>query len=110
MRTAHARPSTLRCGRGVCSRPHAFTERDLDVLRTYCALAAALLSNARLYNESERERRQSDALAEIARAVGESLRMGEVLRLILRHSMSLLGVEGRTSPSRATSTCTSFPR
>lgn len=76
------------------ARPHAFTERDLDVLRTYCALAAALLSNARLYNESERERRQSDALAEIARAVGESLRMGEVLRLILRHSMSLLGVEG----------------
>lgn len=72
----------------------AFTDRDLDVLRTYCALAAALLSNARLYTESERERRQSDALAEIARAVGESLRMGEVLRLILRHSMSLLGVEG----------------
>ncbi len=76
------------------ARPHAFDERDLDVLRTFSALAATLLSNARLYTESERERRQSDALAEIARAVGESLRMGEVLRLILRHGMSLLGVEG----------------
>ena len=76
------------------ARPYAFDERDLDVLRTYGALAATLLSNTRLYTESERERRQSDALAEIARAVGESLRMGEVLRLILRHSMSLLGVEG----------------
>ena len=76
------------------ARPYAFDERDLDVLRTFGALAATLLSNTRLYNESERERRQSDALAEIARAVGESLRMGEVLRLILRHSMSLLGVEG----------------
>lgn len=76
------------------ARPYAFDERDLDVLRTFGALAATLLSNTRLYTESERERRQSDALAEIARAVGESLRMGEVLRLILRHSMSLLGVEG----------------
>lgn len=76
------------------ARTHAFDDRDLDVLRTYSALAATLLSNTRLYTESERERRQSDALAEIARAVGESLRMGEVLRLILRHSMSLLGVEG----------------
>ncbi|MGH7712136.1 MAG: PAS domain S-box protein [Gemmatimonadaceae bacterium] len=76
------------------ARARAFDERDLDVLRTFSALAATLLSNAQLYTESERERRQSDALAEIARAVGESLRMGEVLRLILRHSMSLLGVEG----------------
>jgi PAS domain S-box-containing protein len=76
------------------ARPHAFDERDLDVLRTFSSLAATLLSNTQLYTDSERERRQSDALAEIARAVGESLRMGEVLRLILRHSMSLLGVEG----------------
>ncbi|HJU74885.1 MAG TPA: PAS domain S-box protein [Gemmatimonadaceae bacterium] len=76
------------------AQARAFDERDLDVLRTFGALAATLLSNTRLYTESERERRQSDALAEIARAVGESLRMGEVLRLILRHSMSLLGVEG----------------
>lgn len=76
------------------ARPYAFDERDLDVLRTFSSLAATLLSNTRLYTESERERRQSDALAEIARAVGESLRMGEVLRLILRHSMSLLDVEG----------------
>ncbi len=76
------------------ARTYAFDERDLDVLRTFSSLAATLLSNSQLYSESERERRQSDALAEIARAVGESLRMGEVLRLILRHSMSLLGVEG----------------
>jgi PAS domain S-box-containing protein len=76
------------------ARTYAFDERDLDVLRTFSSVAATLLSNSQLYTESERERRQSDALAEIARAVGESLRMGEVLRLILRHSMSLLGVEG----------------
>ncbi|MGQ0642999.1 MAG: PAS domain S-box protein [Gemmatimonadaceae bacterium] len=76
------------------ARPYAFDDRDLDVLRTFSSVAATLLSNTQLYTESERARRQSDALAEIARAVGESLRMGEVLRLILRHSMSLLGVEG----------------
>ena len=33
-------------------------------------------------------------MAEIARAVGESLKMGEVLRLILRHGMALLQAEG----------------
>jgi len=56
--------------------------------------AAAALSNARLFADSERERRQSEAMAEIARAVGESLKMGEVLRLILRHAIALLGAEG----------------
>ena len=44
--------------------------------------------------ESQRERRQTEALADVARAVSESLRMGEVMRLILRHTMSLLGAEG----------------
>ncbi|HUQ79987.1 MAG TPA: PAS domain S-box protein [Gemmatimonadaceae bacterium] len=75
-------------------RRDAFNDDDADLLLTMGAQAASALSNARLYSESQRERRQTEALADVARAVSESLRMGEVMRLILRHAMSLLGAEG----------------
>ena len=79
----------------VASVQHdAFSDSDADLLLTMGAQAASALSNARLYAESQRERRQTEALADIAKAVSESLRMGEVMRLIMRHAMSLLGVEG----------------
>ncbi|MBL0937468.1 MAG: PAS domain S-box protein [Gemmatimonadaceae bacterium] len=71
-----------------------FTAEDEEVLATMASQAATAMANARRYAESERERRTTEALADVARAVGESLRLGEVLRLILRHSVSLLGVEG----------------
>jgi PAS domain S-box-containing protein len=76
------------------SKRDAFADDDADLLLTMGAQAASSLSNAWLYAESQRERRQTEALADVARAVSESLRMGEVMRLILRHAMSLLGVEG----------------
>lgn len=72
----------------------AYTAEDQEVLATMASQAATAIANARRYAESERERRTTEALADVARAVGESLRLGEVLRLILRHSLSLLGVEG----------------
>ncbi|MEQ1691138.1 MAG: PAS domain S-box protein [Gemmatimonas sp.] len=71
-----------------------FGADDEEMLATMGSQAATAVANARRYAESERERRQTEALADVARAVGESLRLGEVLRLILRHSVSLLGVEG----------------
>ncbi len=76
------------------ARVDAFGDDDADLLLTMGAQAASALSNARLYAESQRERRQTEALADVARAVSESLRMGEVMRLIMRHAMSLLGAEG----------------
>jgi len=78
----------------ACERRDAFADDDADLLLTMGAQAASALSNARLYSESQHEQRQTEALADVARAVSESLRMGEVMRLILRHSMSLLGAEG----------------
>ena len=73
---------------------NVYREEDEELLLTIGAQAATALTNARLYAESQRERRQSEALAEVARAVGESLRLGEVLHLILRHAMALLQTEG----------------
>ena len=67
---------------------------DVELLRTVSAQVAAAVSNARLYAESQRQHRQMEALADIARAVGESLRLEQVLRLILGHATSLLQTDG----------------
>jgi PAS domain S-box-containing protein len=72
----------------------AFTPEDEEVIATMASQAATAIANARRYAESEQERRQTEALADVARAVGESLRPGDVLRLILRHALALLGADG----------------
>ncbi|MGQ0714606.1 MAG: PAS domain S-box protein [Gemmatimonadaceae bacterium] len=71
-----------------------YTDEDEEVLLTMGSQAAVALANARLYAESQRERRQSEALADVARAVNESLRLSEVLNLTLRHTSALLRAEG----------------
>ncbi|HET9809025.1 MAG TPA: PAS domain S-box protein [Candidatus Limnocylindria bacterium] len=77
------------------TREHeGYTDEDEEVLLTMGAQAAVALANARLYAESQRERRQSEALADVARAVNESLRLGDVLNLTLRHTSALLRAEG----------------
>lgn len=74
----------------------AIEQADADLLITIAAQAAAAISNARLYAESLRQRRQAEALADVVRAVGESLRIDRVLPLILRHASALLRTEGAT--------------
>jgi PAS domain S-box-containing protein len=74
--------------------PRAFRAEDEELLRAVAGQAGTAIANARLFAESETERRQSEALAEVARAVGGSLRPGEVLRLILRHTTALLRAGG----------------
>ncbi len=74
----------------------AYTAEDEEVLLTVGAQAATAIANGRLYAESQTESRQIEALADVARAVGESLRMNEVLQLILRHAMALLHTLGGT--------------
>jgi PAS domain S-box-containing protein len=64
------------------------------LLSTLASTAAATLATAVVVDESIRDRRQSEALAELARALGSSQRLGEVLHLGLRHSVSILGAEG----------------
>ena len=76
------------------SQTGRFSAEDEEVVATMASQAATALANARRYAESERERRQTEALADIARAVGESLRPGEVLQLILRHAVALLQARG----------------
>ncbi len=72
----------------------AFSDGDLDAAQTLGMHAATALVNSALYAQSERERRQSDALASLARALGSANRPHEVLRLALRHAMTLFGAAG----------------
>ena len=83
-----------------CKEPGRYHAEDAEVLSTIGAQAASAITNARLYAESQRERRQSEALAEVARGVSESLRLGEVLQLILRHAIALLKGEGASLSMR----------
>jgi two-component system NtrC family sensor kinase len=55
---------------------------------------ASIIENARLYDESQRERGRGEAISEIARAVSSSLRQDDVLQLSLRHAVALLHAEG----------------
>lgn len=71
-----------------------FSPEDEETIATMASQAATAIANARRYSESEKERRQTEALADVARAVSESLRPGDVLRLILRHALALLGAQG----------------
>jgi GAF domain-containing protein len=65
-----------------------------DAVKMLASQAAMALSHALLFEESERERREIEAMADAARAVGASLRMGEVVRLVLRHATRLLRADG----------------
>ena len=85
----------LLCVLAAYTREHdGYSDEDEEVLLTMSAQAAVALTNAQLYGESQRERRQSEALADVARAVNESLRLSEVLNLTLRHTSALLRAEG----------------
>ena len=76
------------------ARPNAYTSEDEEVLHTMAAQSATAIINARHYAESQREQRAGEALADVARAVSESLRLAQVLPLILRHATALLRTEG----------------
>jgi PAS domain S-box-containing protein len=78
------------------SARQAFNQDDEEVLGTIADQAAIAMVNAQSYADSQRERRQSEALSEVARAVSGSLKLHEVLRLIQRHAMALLRANGAT--------------
>jgi PAS domain S-box-containing protein len=71
-----------------------FSDDELEATQTLATHAATALVNSALYAQSERERRQTGALASLAQALGSATRLPEVLRLALRHAIALFGVGG----------------
>ena len=72
----------------------AYGAEEEEVLHTIAAQTGTALLNARLFAGSAADRRQSEALAEVTRAVSESLQLDEVMELILRHAVALSRAEG----------------
>ena len=68
-----------------------FSERQIELMQVFAHQAALALENSRLYQESERRRRESDVLAEVAQAITASLDLDTVLRRITDGARELVG-------------------
>lgn len=75
-------------------RVSAYTEADLELLEAVADLAAVAVSNARAMVELEQQRRESEQLEEIGRALGASLELDQVLERIVTAVRGLIEADG----------------
>ncbi|MFW6205789.1 MAG: diguanylate cyclase [Gemmatimonadota bacterium] len=75
-------------------RAEAFTRSDLELLNGIASLAAVAISNARAVHEIERQRRESEQMEEVSRALTASLDLDEVLNRIVRATRELAEADG----------------
>jgi PAS domain S-box-containing protein len=68
-----------------------FTERDQAALRLFADQAAIAIENARLYGEAERQRREAEILAALARRISASLDLDTILRQVAEGVKDLCG-------------------
>jgi PAS domain S-box-containing protein len=75
-----------------------FSQRQVELLQAFATQAALALENARLFEDSEQRRRESEVLADVARALTVSLDVDAVLRRItdgakelVRSDLALIG-------------------
>ncbi|HYB40674.1 MAG TPA: GAF domain-containing protein [Candidatus Methylomirabilis sp.] len=73
--------------------PAFFTARHQGLLESFADQAGIAIQNARLFEESQRRTRETEALLEAVRAVNQSLEVGETIRLILNQARAVLGVQ-----------------
>jgi diguanylate cyclase (GGDEF)-like protein len=71
-------------------RADAYTADDLELLQAIADIAAVALDNARFVAELERQRRESEEIEAIGRAVASSLDRQEVLRKVVDAMLGLL--------------------
>ena len=79
---------------GEADDPGPPTLTRVRTVELFAQQVASIIENARLYDESQRERGRGEALSDIARAVSGSLRLADVMQLSLRHAVALLRTEG----------------
>ncbi|HXJ78467.1 MAG TPA: GAF domain-containing protein [Candidatus Methylomirabilis sp.] len=73
--------------------PNFFTARHQALLESFADQAGIAIQNARLFAESQRRARETQALYEAGRTVNQSLEVGETIRLILNQAREVLGVQ-----------------
>lgn len=72
----------------------AFSERELETLRSFVAQAAVALQNARLFDKERRSRRDAEALREIAERAASPTGTKQTLLFAAATEAELLGFEG----------------
>ena len=71
-------------------RENAFQESDIKLLDTIATSLSAALNNARLFEETVRHARESEALNEVGRDISATLNLSSVLDKIAAHARDLL--------------------
>ncbi len=68
-----------------------FSDRQVDLLQAFADQAALALENSRLYERSERQRRESEVLAQLVQKINTSLDLDTVLQLVVESARELTG-------------------
>jgi GAF domain-containing protein len=63
---------------------HGFTDEEIEFLNTLAGQAAVAIDNARLYEQTERQLKRIEAVAEIDRAIASALSLKDVLDVLLK--------------------------
>ncbi|NIP83858.1 MAG: diguanylate cyclase [Gemmatimonadetes bacterium] len=75
-------------------RAGAYTPADLELLEAIAGMAAVAVANARSVEEMERQRRESERLEEVSRALASSLELDQVLQRIAEATLDLAEADG----------------
>jgi GAF domain-containing protein/CheY-like chemotaxis protein len=70
-------------------QPHHFSDEEVDMLQSFAAQAAIAINNARLYEETERHRREAEVLAELAKDINASLDLDTILQRVVEAARGL---------------------
>jgi len=76
--------------------PREFSESEVDLLQQLANGAAIAFTNARLYDETERRRREAEELGRVIRSLTATLDMGAVGERIVTSVRELFGVKAST--------------
>ncbi|MFQ5899807.1 MAG: GAF domain-containing protein, partial [Candidatus Methylomirabilia bacterium] len=77
-------------------QPFRFGAEDQKLIDSFAAAAAVAIRNARLFEETERRRREAESLAEVGRLMSQSLDPGEVGQRIVDSLLTLFGALSAT--------------
>jgi PAS domain S-box-containing protein len=75
-----------------------FTEEEIALVQAFAAPAAIALENARIHGETEEQRREAEVLADVSRAINQSLDPGRVMQRVTEAARELAAADiGRTA-------------
>jgi PAS domain S-box-containing protein len=72
-------------------RPHAFSATELNLLTSLSSLGAAAMANARFFAREQARKAEAEALLQIAQAIGSTLELKPVLKIIAQRTAQAVG-------------------